>query len=558
KDETGILVNCLSREGQLAQLEVMGSKGLQFLQKILHPVPETSESSLELMGSSVVETGANHQLRGSIILKHAIHLPDNAVVSLTVKDPRDLDIDGPSEETSDSLAGDGVKDEPNALAAYPDQKEKSISSFLLNSEVSKIVCSDSKEMWNIHSRVNPPVDENILCTEKHQKRIDFFHLDKTARMETTTTIESRSCSVLLLKDRKRSLVRWTIILPLSWVKAFWVPLVNHGAHAIGLRERRWVACDVGLPSFPYDFPDCKAYSRFMAAESIASDEKMELRPLAMRPLKVPIPPPWESVRHAFEDQLTNVGDIQDIHEEKNACDSLGDIGSANCESEVHAQDDFPFKGIIARTSSILSCHLKKNCGGHSLLYPNEQMGKKTTLLENRDKNVPGPGGDCHLRFDRKLCFVRVIIRAYREGAFEEGSVVCAPRLTDISLLKSRLDVEEGKLQIPESLLGSYYTLQESGKWELQKPEDPDTKESHRWPIGFVTTGFVRGSTKPTAEAFCEATLLAELRREQWEGKQGKQKKCEIFVLVRHLRSTAYRLALATIVLEQQREDVEFM
>ncbi|PIA27087.1 hypothetical protein AQUCO_08300052v1 [Aquilegia coerulea] len=443
KDETGISVNCFSRGGQLAQLEVMGSKGIQLLQKILQPVPETSWSSLELTRSSVVETEANHQLEGSIILKHAIHLPDNAVVSLKVKDPRHLDKDGPksvSEEASESLAGDGVKDEPNehsALTACPNQNEKIISSFLLDSEARKFVCSDSKELWDIHSGVNPPVDENLLCMEKHQKRVDFFHLDKNTGMETTTNIESRSCPVVLLKEGKGSHVRWTIILPLSWVKAFWLPLVNHGAHAVGLRERRWVACDVRLPSFPYDFPDCKTYSCFMAAESIASDEKMELRPLAMRPLKVPIPPPWESVRHAFEDQITNVGDIQDIHEEKNACDSLDDIGSANSELEVLAQGDFPFKGFIARTSSILSCHLKEICGGHLLLYPNEQMGKKTTLLENRDKIVPGPGGDCHLRFDRKLCFVRVIIRAYREGAFEEGSVVCAPHLTDISLLKSR-------------------------------------------------------------------------------------------------------------------------
>jgi ribonuclease P/MRP protein subunit POP1 len=38
----------------------------------------------------------------------------------------------------------------------------------------------------------------------------------------------------------------------------------------------------------------------------------------------------------------------------------------------------------------------------------------------------------------------------------------------------------------------------------------------------------------------------------------KQRKKEIYVLVRNLRSSAYRLALATVVLEQEEEDVVFL
>lgn len=61
-----------------------------------------------------------------------------------------------------------------------------------------------------------------------------------------------------------------------------------------------------------------------------------------------------------------------------------------------------------------------------------------------------------------------------------------------------------------------------------------------------------------AEAFCEPVLLARLREEQWNEMPVKRRRKEIFVLVRNLRSSAYRLALATIVLEQQEEDVNFM
>lgn len=60
------------------------------------------------------------------------------------------------------------------------------------------------------------------------------------------------------------------------------------------------------------------------------------------------------------------------------------------------------------------------------------------------------------------------------------------------------------------------------------------------------------------EAVCEATLLAGLREEQWNAMPVKRRRKEIYVLVRNLRSTAYRLALATIVLEQNKEDLEFM
>lgn len=59
------------------------------------------------------------------------------------------------------------------------------------------------------------------------------------------------------------------------------------------------------------------------------------------------------------------------------------------------------------------------------------------------------------------------------------------------------------------------------------------------------------SKKPAAEAFCDAVLLGRLRDEQWRDKDVKRRKKEIYVLVRNLRSCAFRLALATIVLEQQ-------
>ncbi|XP_058082122.1 ribonucleases P/MRP protein subunit POP1 isoform X7 [Magnolia sinica] len=354
---------------------------------------------------------------------------------------------------------------------------------------------------------------------------------------------------------------WSIILPLSWVKAFWIPLVSHGARAIGLRERQWVSCDDGVPSFPSDFPDCKSYSCFMSAEATASDQRAELCPLAMRPLRVPIPPPWYCVSSTVKEGLTSLGDdqtpdVQTQSKEMVYGSSLVNPDTGNNNAASPEQGSFP--GFIARTSDLLSAYLNEIHCCHLPLFPNTAMGKRIfSELMDKGRLSWAPKGVIQIPANRKLCFLRVLLHAYKEGVFEEGAVVCAPILTDLSLwtTRCRSDEQDG-LKIPQSSIKSYFIQQQSGKWELQRPEDPVAKQSHRWPIGFVTTGFVRGSTKPVAEAFCEAALLAQLRGEQWSEMQEKGRP-EIFVLVRNLRSAAYRLALATIVVEQQAEDMEF-
>lgn len=108
--------------------------------------------------------------------------------------------------------------------------------------------------------------------------------------------------------------------------------------------------------------------------------------------------------------------------------------------------------------------------------------------------------------------------------------------------------------MPESLVKTYFTQQDSGKWELQLPDKCSSPESYRWPIGFVASGFVRGSKKPVAVAFCEAKLLDQLREQQARQMTHQEGRVEIFVLVRNVRSTTYRRALATIVLDRDKEE----
>lgn len=202
---------------------------------------------------------------------------------------------------------------------------------------------------------------------------------------------------------------------------------------------------VGLPSFPFDFPDSKAYSSFMAEEAAVSDQKVELRPPSMRPPRVPIPPPGGSVRLAVEGGLTSSGDFQASHEkissaEMDLANSLADSDNIrNRDSVSQGQDESSFEGFIARTSNMLSTYLSEIHGGHLLLFPDEAMRKSvfSEMLNNECKVIRRSELANQILVNRKLCFLRVHLRAYKEGVFDQGAVVCAPYFSDFSLWISR-------------------------------------------------------------------------------------------------------------------------
>jgi hypothetical protein len=51
-------------------------------------------------------------------------------------------------------------------------------------------------------------------------------------------------------------------------------------------------CQLNCQSFPYDFPDCFAYSQFMARQAAELQEQCSTRPLPKRGLSSPPPPFW--------------------------------------------------------------------------------------------------------------------------------------------------------------------------------------------------------------------------------------------------------------------------
>ncbi|KAG1326181.1 ribonucleases P/MRP protein subunit POP1 [Cocos nucifera] len=529
-----------------------------------HHFMDKDEFSVERSCCTSDHSSTNSQLQKACILNCAEHLPLHAILSLTVHDPRNLPSKGAelASEAHTKLESDlqeeDIRNSSLLVSGESAKNEDKLLSLWSEPETSGFFLSDSKSLWDASDRMNPPIPENVLCTEKHCTRLKFFHFDPTnCRMPATEAKDgfSRSCSVLLLKHAKQG---WSIILPLSWMKPFWMSLILHGAHAMGLRERRWIACNDGLPSFPYDFPDCKAYMSFMANEASAFDRAAELRPLAVRPVKVPVPPPWDCIMSTVRKGPCILKGFQtpDVQGSGGAAPECSLVNLASQNVEILDQATASFQGFIPRTPKILMEYLEKICVGQFPLFPSMAMVEKD-LSDLIDRNTFNwvTTSDHQMLADKELCLVRILLHAYKEGVFEEGAVVCAPILTDLSQWTSRSEEQE-QPTVTQSFVRSCFTQQDSGKWKLQVPEDPSAQRSFRWPIGFVTSGFVYGSSKPLAIAFCEAKLLAMLRVQQWN--QTQETRPEIFVWVRNMRSTAYRRAMATIVLEQRKEDLEFL
>ncbi|KOM49660.1 hypothetical protein LR48_Vigan08g048700 [Vigna angularis] len=565
-EKTGILINCFSLEGQLAKLELFGLRAFQLLQKILHPVGGISENHWQLKKHIVIEEGCVSQNRNSTTLKNGDSFSSCAMLPLNVKDPRELPWKRnvvPVEHISTKTLSNASETKCKELAELGGILEENKDLCSLSWSNPEDCQSNVDDLWYATARgLRPPVEDSVLSKEKHHERMVNFCLVDTDSGDASTSTKlqsSRSCRILLLKnDVKELSIGWSVILPLSWVKAFWIPLISNGAHAIGLQEKHWITCEIGLPVFPSDFPDCKAYSCLMEEKEAAFNKKEELRPPSIRHLRVPIQPPWGIVRVTFDKMISSMKtpDLS-TREDLTNFSSLpnpypGSFKISNSDSWSNS-----FNGTVVRTGSMLTTFLHETKVGQLLLFPYATDGEARISKFINGELKLDPRYTSSDICDHKPSFLRVHLRPFKEGCFEEGAVICAPYPSDIFLWTSSSEINEEGLQMSQSAMRLYFKEHSSGRWEMQIPDDSIASKSHRWPIGFVTTGSVQGSKSLVAEGFCEAVLLSHLREEQWKEMPMKKRR-EIYVLVRNLRSTAYRLALASIILEYKENDIEFL
>ncbi|CAN0858109.1 Ribonucleases P/MRP protein subunit POP1 [Linum grandiflorum] len=474
----------MSKTGQLAKIEVMGTKASQLLQSTLHPVSSpSSESSWLLKRCSFVKDDQDAELLKLSTLEPDI-LCHRQVLSLVVQDPRTLhdNMTVDPSETSRCNVVDIEAIENSALEGSL-QKSKQLHVPL----ESKPEGASLANLWDFRSGISMPIDDQVLCLERHRTLRDFICVSgpKLGILKACTKVQgSRSCPILLLKnhDKMGQPLGWSIIVPLSWARIFWNRIVSSEAHAVGLREKQWIASEVGLPHFPSDFPDCNAYWSFKIDVAASEVKKAEQKPLAVRCFEVPMPPPWKTVRATLVKEFR-----------------IGDEMKHNVETnEVSSNISSQFNGFVARSSRFAIKKLKQIGGDNLFIFPQVANSESRLMAlikdENKGSNVMEEDGCNHVKYDDKLCYLRVILHAFKEGVIEEGSVVCAPCAGDVArwTKSGGIDSDDSKLQIPDSAVRSYFKKESAGEWELEIPEDGAAMESHRWPIGFVTSGFVRG------------------------------------------------------------------
>ncbi|XP_074365121.1 ribonucleases P/MRP protein subunit POP1-like [Apium graveolens] len=230
----------------------------------------------------------------------------------------------------------------------------------------------------------------------------------------------------------------------------------------------------------------------MENEADDSVRNAELRPPSVRPLCVPSSPPWDVVYYAFKKEKINGSDNQifsNILSSENI--NLATNTREDCHRAPCYKNGVSFDGLVPRSSRLLARFLSGITNCQLYLFPSTPERKGCIYKIMKDINVSNQRLDDNFlrNYDHKLCFIRIFLHAYKDGVFEDGAVVCAPHLSDLAFKTSRSE-NKFELQIPDTLLRSYFVQKPSGKWDLQEPCDPVGKESHRWPIGFVTAGFV--------------------------------------------------------------------
>ncbi|GJN25825.1 hypothetical protein PR202_gb13705 [Eleusine coracana subsp. coracana] len=519
---SGAVVKFCSLEGKIARLDVMGCKAIQSLKRILHPIINSSTinmvpctSNVSTLTDAPLDSSNSSDLSKASLTDHAGILQPGAVVSMIVHDPRVVSDQGTSSKfvalnkENEVLEEDVVTNVDEA----PSEVGNILSSMWMHPGRHDLFLSDCNELWDSSHNINPPVAEEVLCVEKHHERMKFFCLDSGNDPGPTTQEKDsldRSCPVVLLKHAKE------------------------GTLALG-----------------------KAYASFMAKQAAVLDKTFECRPVAKRPPRVPIPPLWHCILACYgkDGGVLRGLEADDLMHTTVVLPKVSPTNSVSGGSEP-LQGKFPasLQPHVPRTIQTLRQYVKE----FDMKYLSSSSGMEMAIDQPNLASNSTVKTTCS--FD-KLCLARVLIRSFKEGCFEEGAVVCAPFLSDLSAWKIRSEedeeecVEKWELQLPQSHVSSYFSWLDHSTSSPQLPKDDALL---RWPIGFVTTGFVHGSSgqDAVAVAFCEAKLLAVLRQQQWAHENLQNR--EICVLVRNARSAAYRRALATIVLEQQEADLEFL
>lgn len=188
-----------------------------------------------------------------------------------------------------------------------------------------------------------------------------------------------------------------------------------------------------MPCFPYDYPDSKAYASYMSKEAAGFDKVVERRPVAKRPPRVPVPPLWHCIMTCFRKDYDGILGVLEVDDLVRANMVLPKNSSANCESgdaEPSQANVASLQLHVPRTTQMLRQYVEE--------FDRKYLRSSSDIKVDSDEpNLASDDTVDMTRFASELCLTRVLIRAFKEGSFEEGAVVCVPLPADLSAWKIR-------------------------------------------------------------------------------------------------------------------------
>ncbi|KAI5084545.1 hypothetical protein GOP47_0000714 [Adiantum capillus-veneris] len=511
-------VECVSRKGDLGRLDLIGEGAFAVLQKVLFPICRDSQGKCIKL-EQLTDVLNSKQINGK------------AVVHLEVSDPR-------LKENERSLALDPVCISP--VAVFNDRGSKAENFRVEGNKIAETDVEYEQENLNTYTgegthykkkvdalwacgpnsakpEFEQPMREKFFSRMRHANRLDSFGLTEIAKnnnaLERRKNLSRRfACPVILLKHEheEASACCWSLILPINWISAFWVPLVFAGGHVIGTRERHWLYTNAGSPTFPDDFPDCKAYADTKADKSLQAAQVLCKRLNEMGP-RMP-----EQIHACVQEDAVQV---PLVHSPSMSCPR--DEDKTQCVAGPE------YSCFVARTAEQLVSYLQMTQQTGLLLFParthtatkfrglGSRLHEGTVVWRPKLQNLPT------IQCSQAVCVLRVCLRPFCRGVVKLGAKVYVPTSEDYLVWCCKRNASETSV---------------SGERSSEKA------------LGYVTSMAPRGSKVSAAIAFCDAAELASARQRQWVDTTWNRKG-GIFLMFCNERSTTFRPGLASICIE---------
>lgn len=184
-----------------------------------------------------------------------------------------------------------------------------------------------------------------------------------------------------------------------------------------------------IPCFPFDYPDSKAYASYMSKEAAVLNKAVECRPVAKRPPTVPLPPLWHCIMACV---LKDDGILADLEVDDSVRPNIVlpenlSVDPKSGDAELPQANFASLQLNVPRTIQMLRQCVKE--------FDTKYLNLPSDMETEADK--PNLTSNVTIKMTSSLCLTRVLIRAFKEGSFEDGAVICAPLPSDLPAWKIR-------------------------------------------------------------------------------------------------------------------------